>query len=61
MFYTYTSLKRSGKLFGHLDSYIILAKFCIYKNCCCNYYKEQDGKGPFQYFFEPVQEQRFSL
>lgn len=61
MLYTYPRLKCFGKLFGNLDSYIILAKVSIYKNCCCNNYKEEDGKGPFQYFFEPVQEQRFSL
>ena len=61
MLYADAGLKRFGKLFCNLDSYIILAKVCIYKNCGCNYYKEQDGKSPFQYFFEPVQEQRFSL
>jgi len=61
MFYTYPGFKCFGKFFCNLDCYIILAKVCIYKYCCCNYYKEQDGKSPFQYFFEPVQGQRFSL
>ena len=61
MLYAYPGFKCSGEFFCNLDGYIILAKVRIYKNCCCNDYKEQDGKSPFQYFFEPVQEQRFSL